>query len=514
MIEGYDNKLLQSFEYETTAISNKKIIGTCELGKATIQLINDSNNYSDLKKTWIKTKFGSFYIYDVEPVQEKVNIKLNCYDIKYKLDTEYDSSLYTWPQTLKEWRNAIFENCGVEYEDSDFPNSDLVLTSEPNIGTAKFNRQVLCIIAQAGASWIETDENDIFKFKWFTINEFIAKDWSSLTTEKTPTDEVNLTILGRGDVEDIVYYPKVKPENPIEFKIDNNYILDPQDTDSTNDLRETTIIPIYERVKGFSYIVYELTSTQIANKLSLKLGDKITYIDIWGNKLTSYVMSRTISYIGGDVNDDDNYQITLSAEEIEETNTDLSVGIDVISEISEVSIKADKANEQIILLNQSVKDNDEKISSIEMTTDGINSQVSQTITEITDLQEKINTIQSTILEQTNEAFTMWFEKTGLQNTIDTIQDELENNTSDSNTLKEYIHFEGAEITLGKSDSQTKLVIRNDRISFMTGEIESAYISENTLYITDSTILNKLMVGHWETAEDDYGNLNTKWVGDE
>lgn len=375
MIDGYDNKLLQSFEYETTAISNKKIIGTCELGKATIQLLNDSNTFSELKGTWIKTKFGSFYIDDVEPVQEKINIKLSCYDIKYKLDTEYVTSLYTFPMTLKEWRNAIFTNCGVEYDNSDFPNSDLLLETEPYIGDAKTNRQVLCIIAQAGISWIETDENDKFYFKWFTNNEFIVKDWSSLTTEKKPTDSVNLVVLGRGDVEDIVYYPKTKPDNPVEFKIDNNYILDPQDTTSDEDLRETTIIPIYDRVNGLNYIVYDLTATQIDNKLSIKLGDKITYIDIWGNELTSYIMTRKISFIGGDVEDDDNYQITLSAEEIEETNTDLSIGVDVVSKISEVSIKVDKEAEKIVLLNQEVNENKENIASLTIENNEIRSSV-------------------------------------------------------------------------------------------------------------------------------------------
>lgn len=375
MIDGYDNKLLQSFEYKTTAISNKKIIGTCELGKATIQLLNDSNTFSELKGTWIKTKFGSFYIEDVEPVQEKINIKLSCYDIKYKLDTEYDTSLYTFPMTLKEWRNAIFTSCDVEYDDSDFPNSDLLLETEPYIGDAKTNRQVLCIIAQAGISWIETDENDKFYFKWFTSNEFIVKDWSSLTTEKKPTDSVNLVVLGRGDVEDIVYYPKTKPDNPVEFKIDNNYILDPQDTTSDEDLRETTIIPIYDRVNGLNYIVYDLTATQIDNKLSIKLGDKITYIDIWNNELTSYIMTRKINFIGGDVEDDDNYQITLSAEEIEETNTDLSIGVDVVSKISEVSIKVDKEAEKIVLLNKDIKENKENIASLTIENNAIKSSV-------------------------------------------------------------------------------------------------------------------------------------------
>ena len=143
MIENYDNKKIQSFEYETTAISDGNIIGTCELGNATIQMINDSNEYSSLKGQWIKTIHGSFYIHDVEPVQEKVNIKLSCYDIKYKLDTPYDSSLYTWPMTLKQWRNAIGTNCGITFDNGDFPNSGMELSAEPYVGDNPSNRNVI-----------------------------------------------------------------------------------------------------------------------------------------------------------------------------------------------------------------------------------------------------------------------------------------------------------------------------------------------------------------------------------
>lgn len=173
----------------------------------------------------------------------------------------------------------------------------------------------------------------------------------------------------------------------------------------------------------------------------------------------------------------------------------------------------DEVNGKIDLAVEDIDEANEKMSEIELDVNEISTKVSETQTSVNELGEAITVIKSTMLEQTNEAFTMWFENTGLQNTLDTIQDELENNTKDNNTIKDYIHFEGAEITLGKVDSQTKLVIKNDRISFMTGDTESAYISENTLYITDSTILNKMQVGHWETKEDEKGNLNKKWIGD-
>lgn len=398
MIQGYEDKIVQKFEYETTAISNKKIIGTCELGKATIQLLNESNNFSELKESWIKTRFGSFYVYDVAPVQEKINIKLSCYDVKYKLDTEYDSSKHTFPCTLKAWRNSIFTDCGVTYDDSNFPNSDLILNNEPDIGNAKTNRQVLCLIAQAGCSFIDTDYNDKFYFRWFTNKVHIVKDWMSLTTEKISTNPINLVVLGRGDVEDIVYYPKIKPQNPVEFKIDNNYIIDPQSTENTEDLRETTIIPIYDRVNGFNYIIYNLSAYLIDNKLSIKLGDKISYKDIWGNELESVIMTKKLEFIGGSSEDDNNYLITLSAEKIEETNSDLKLGVNVIEKVNEVSIKADKNEKKITLTNAEVENNKNKIASLTMTSEEIKQSIEETNSEFeTNYNKLIQDIAKTVI---------------------------------------------------------------------------------------------------------------------
>ena len=398
MIQGYEDKIVQKFEYETTAISNKNIIGTCGMGKATIQLLNESNNYSELKESWIKTRFGSFYVYDVTPVQEKINIKLSCYDVKYKLDTQYDSSKHSFPCTLKAWRNSIFTNCGVTYDDSDFPNSDLVLNNEPDIGNAKTNRQVLCLIAQAGCSFIDNDYNDKFYFRWFTNKTHIVKDWMSLTTEKTLTNPINLVVLGRGDAEDNVYYPKIKPQNPVEFKIDNNYILDPQSTENTEDLRETTIIPIYDRVNGFNYIIYNLLAYLIDNKLSIKLGDKISYKDIWGNELESVIMTKKLEFIGGSSEDDNNYLITLSAEKIEETNSDLKLGVNVIEKVNEVSIKADKNEKKIALTNAEVENNKNKIASLTMTSEEIKQSIEETNSEFeTNYNKLIQDIAKTVI---------------------------------------------------------------------------------------------------------------------
>lgn len=342
MIENFEGKYLQTFEYETTAVSDGNIVGTCELGKATIQLINESNNYSSLKGTWIKTIHGSFYIYDVKPVQEKVNIKLECYDIKYKLDKKYDKTKHTFPCTLKEWRNSIFDDCDVEYDNSDFPNSSLQLNEQPYVEENASNRNVIQIIAQAGASWVETDEEDIFYFNWFTNTIHEVKDWTELTTEKELTSPINTVVLGRGSTEDNVYYPIEKPTNPIEFRIDNNYVLDSQDTSSSEDNRYQNIIPIYNRIVGMQYLVFNLKSYRIDNKLSIKLGDKIKYKDIWSNEIIAPIMKKKIIYLAGDVTNSDNYYIELSAEELKETSTEFKYASFVKDDLLRVERKADK----------------------------------------------------------------------------------------------------------------------------------------------------------------------------
>ncbi len=339
-----ETKMLQSFEYETTVNNDGNILGICELGKAKIQLINENNSYSTYKGSWISTPHGSFYIYDVKPVQENVTIELSCYDIKYKLDTPYDSAKHTFPCTLKEWRNSIFNDCGVTYDNTDFPNSDLTLSEEPYLDDGITNRNVVALIAQAGASIVITDNQDKFYFSWFNDTIHNVIDWLELTTEKNPTKSVNFLVLSRGDAGDDYYYPLTIPENKVEFKIDSNYILDPQDTTSETDLRATTIIPLYNRINGFSYIIYSMRTQFIENKLTLKLGDKIKYKDVYGNELTSYVMSKKITWLGGDLTDSDNYELTISAREINETSTEVSYKKkDVNKSVIELSRKTDKA---------------------------------------------------------------------------------------------------------------------------------------------------------------------------
>ena len=460
MIENIDSKYIQTFEYETSMISDGNILGTCELGTATIQMINDSNTYSSLKGQWIKTIHGSFYVYDVKPVQEKVNIELSCYDIKYKLDTTYDSGKYTFPCTLKAWRNSIFTECGVTYDDSDFPNSDLNLEKEPYVGDNPSNRQVMSLIAQAGASFIITDKNDKFYFKWFKNTTNNITDWLELTTEKEATSPINVIVLGRGDVEDNVYYPETLPENKKELRIDNNYILDPQIAGET-DRRYAVRKPIYNQINGFSFIPFSIRTQNVKNKLSIDLGDKVSYTDIWGNNLSSYVMTKKITYLGGNPSDDDNYEITLSAEEINETSTEYSYGSSIEQRLSKVEITTDKQNKKITAL------------------------VEETTTKITNIEKSVPKYQTEL---------------DIYNITIPVDSELKPLENKDYSIEYKTKFEGAEvestissqsenagITFGLSNNKITLsVLTSTAITSLSNEfvIDFSYTKDSTTY-TDS-----------------------------
>ena len=194
--------------------------------------------------------------------------------------------------------------------------------------------------------------------------------------------------MSRGDVEDNVYYPKTLPNTPKEIRIDNNYILDPQ-IEGETDRRYSVIEPIYNQVNGFSFVSFDIKTQEVENKLSIELGDKISYIDIWGNNLTSYVMTKKISYLGGEPTNADNYEITLSAEEIKETSTEYSYASSVEDRLNRVEITTDKQNKKISAVVETQNEQSSQLS-----------QVTQTVNDydisIKNVQKSLETANGTI----------------------------------------------------------------------------------------------------------------------
>lgn len=121
--------------------------------------------------------------------------------------------------------------------------------------------------------------------------------------------------------------------------------------------------------------------------------------------------------------------------------------------------------------------------------------ISSIVAEHTTVMDELRSSISTAFEQTKDYFNFTF----------TTQADLD-------TFKQYIKFVEGNILLGRSDSGIVLKITNERISFMSGDTEVAYISDMRLYITDAVFLAGMHIGDWSFVQRSNRHLTLTWIG--
>lgn len=100
----------------------------------------------------------------------------------------------------------------------------------------------------------------------------------------------------------------------------------------------------------------------------------------------------------------------------------------------------------------------------------------------------------------------------------TITDELKDNIATNQVLlEEYIRFKGALIELGKVGNAFTAELSNNELAFKENGQKIAYISNNSLVITNAEVRNKLSLGNETRGWFDFiprsnGNLSIKWRG--
>lgn len=82
------------------------------------------------------------------------------------------------------------------------------------------------------------------------------------------------------------------------------------------------------------------------------------------------------------------------------------------------------------------------------------------------------------------------------------------------TVESWQQFSPTGLTLGRSDSPYKVVLSNEKLSFLQDNAEIAYISNNKLYITASEIVNQFVIGGptegYMTMDVIDGGLTATW----
>ena len=163
----------------------------------------------------------------------------------------------------------------------------------------------------------------------------------------------------------------------------------------------------------------------------------------------------------------------------------------------------EEALEDVELLKVEVHD---CYSEIAKTADEITSTVHDTYIEKSQLEIIQKDFQASITQNSSE----------IRMDFTAITDEIKGNVAtNQQLLEEYIRFKGALIELGRVGNAFTAELSNVELAFKENGQKIAYISNNSLVITNAEIRNKLSLGNETRGWFDFipranGNLSIKW----
>lgn len=200
--------------------------------------------------------------------------------------------------------------------------------------------------------------------------------------------------------------------------------------------------------------------------------------------------------------------ITLTASTVKQDKTIESLGEDILAQTEKIEVidaKAEDASKTADLVKEQVH---ECYTEIAKTSDEIISIVHDTYLEKLELEQLQQDFQSSITQNSSE----------IRMDFTQITDEIKGNIAyNQELLEEYIRFRGALIELGKVGNAFTAELSNNELAFKENGQKIAYISNQSLVITNAEIRNKLSLGNDTRGWFDFiprinGNLSIKWRG--
>lgn len=205
-----------------------------------------------------------------------------------------------------------------------------------------------------------------------------------------------------------------------------------------------------------------------------------------------------------DILDPGNTRITLGA--TIKTATDIAHDNQSATQeaLDKHQMALDKQDSSITDLAQST---DTKITEAIQTCESIILSALDSYVETSNFEEYKDTVSSQLsilADQIELKFTQATEQ------IQTVDGDLQSKYSE---ITKYFRFTVDGLVVGEEGNQITLRVDNDRISFLDGGLEVAYISNKQLYITDAHFLNSLRIGKFAWVPRKSGNLSLVRVGD-
>ena len=290
--------------------------------------------------------FGNYVVYKVEKQEDTNSYKLTCYDKMLYSMVDYEKMDITYPISIRDYIKAICDKLGLTFANASdtFANYDKQIQNElyldENGNSLGYTfRDVFDELSQVTASCICINGNDEIEIRYIndtndTIDEEFLKDVNVKFGEKFGA--VNTIVLSRSADSDSVYYPETLPENPYEFKISDNQIMNFND-------RSDYLPDIYEKLNGLEFYINDFSSTgicyyELLDRYNVKIGDN-TY---------SCVM------LNDEINITQGLEENVFTEMPEETQTDYTKADKTDRKVNQTYIIANKQKSEIELVTREI----------------------------------------------------------------------------------------------------------------------------------------------------------------
>ena len=290
--------------------------------------------------------FGNYVVYKAEKQEDTNSYKLTCYDKMLYSMVDYEKMDITYPITIRDYIKAICDKLGLTFANASdtFANYDKQIQNELYLdenenGLGYTFRDVLDELSQVTASCICINGNDEVEIRYIndtndTIDEEFLKDVNVKFGEKFGA--VNTIVLSRSADSDNVYYPETLPENPYEFKISDNQIMNFND-------RSDYLPDIYEKLNGLEFYINDFSSTgicyyELLDRYNVQIGDN-TY---------SCVM------LNDEINITQGLEENVFTEMPEETQTDYTKADKTDRKVNQTYVIANKQKGEIELVTREI----------------------------------------------------------------------------------------------------------------------------------------------------------------
>ena len=253
---------------------------------------------------------------------------------------DYEPLNLVYPVTIFGFFQALVTKMGYTTTIASLPNGNQQMSTDifENIGYTY--RDVLDDIAVANGVLFYVEGNELkiatIGGNKITINDDILKNQNISFGEHF--GPINTIVLSRSGESDNIYYPATLPQNPIEFKIVDNQLMNENN-------RDEFLPELYNQLNGIEYDIYD---TELVGWGDVKPLQSVEF-ETGGNTYTSYIFNNEITLTDG-------YQQAIYNELPEETPTDYKAASKTDKTINQAYIIVRKNEAEIESLARKVVD--------------------------------------------------------------------------------------------------------------------------------------------------------------